>query len=445
MNKLYTITYGCQMNTYDTDQMVKLMEQSHQMEKTNNADEANCIIFNTCSIREKAAEKIFSDLGKYKKLKEKKPNLIIVVAGCVASQEGEAITKRSKLVDIVIGPQTLHRLPELYTKALTQSSPIVDVSFPGHEKFDAINTKPKATGASNYLSIMEGCSQFCSFCIVPYTRGAEISRPFDDVLKEAYLLSKQGVKEITLLGQNVNRYESETKDGHPADLALLIHYIASIEAIESIRFTTSHPAYLEDSLIDAYAEEPKLADHFHLPVQSGSNRILTAMKRGHEINTFINKVKRLRKARPGITISSDFIVGFPGETEEDFQQTLQLVTELKIDQSYSFIYSPRPFTPASELVDDVSLEIKKHRLKRLQDRLDQNMQSINLSMVGQIHRLLITGTSKRNPEELMGRTANNRVINLSGSKDTIGSFVRVRITECNRYTLRGEILSVVAV
>ena len=421
------------------------MEQSHKMEKTNNPEEANCIIFNTCSIREKAAEKIFSDLGKYKKLKDKKTNLIIVVAGCVASQEGEAIIKRSKLVDIVIGPQTLHRLPELYTKALTQSSPIVDVSFPGHEKFDAINTKPKATGASNYLSIMEGCSQFCSFCIVPYTRGSEISRPFDDVLKEAYLLSKQGVKEITLLGQNVNRYESKTKDGHPADLALLIHYIASIETIESIRFTTSHPAYLEDSLIDAYAEEPKLADHFHLPVQSGSDRILTAMKRGHEISTFINKVKRLRKARPGITISSDFIVGFPGETEEDFQQTMKLVTELKIDQSYSFIYSPRPFTPASELVDDVSPEVKKHRLKRLQDRLDQNMQSINLSMVGQIHRLLITGTSKRNTEELMGRTANNRVINLRGSKEIIGSFVRVRITECNRYTLRGEILSDVTV
>ncbi|MBF13072.1 MAG: tRNA (N6-isopentenyl adenosine(37)-C2)-methylthiotransferase MiaB [Legionellales bacterium] len=439
MTKVFAVTYGCQMNSYDTDQMVKLLAQSHQMSKTDVAEDASCIIFNTCSIREKAAEKVFSDLGKYKQLKQQRPELVIVVAGCVASQEGEAITQRSDLVDIVIGPQTLHRLPELYTKALTASAPIVDVSFAGQEKFDAINTKPLATRVSSYISIMEGCSQFCSFCIVPYTRGAEISRRFDEVLKEAYLLSQQGVKEITLLGQNVNRYQSVTADDHPADLALLIHYIASIDGIQSIRFTTSHPAYLDDGLIDAFAEEPKLADHFHLPVQSGSNRMLTAMKRGHDIQTFIDKVKRLRKARPGITISSDFIVGFPGETEADFQETMRLVTELKIDQSYSFIYSPRPNTPASELADDVSLACKKKRLKRLQDRLDQNMQSINQTMLGQVYNILVTGRSKRDEHELTGKTANNRVINFEGSTDLIGHFVSVRVVACNRYTLRGEL------
>lgn len=439
MKKLYIKTFGCQMNEYDSSKMADVLNASHGLEITDDLSLADVILLNTCSVREKAQEKIFSDLGRFRPLKIKNPNLIIGVGGCVASQEGETIIRRAPYVDLIFGPQTLHRLPELIDQTIKTKVPVIDISFPEIEKFDRL-PEPKAETATAYVSIMEGCSKYCSFCVVPYTRGEEISRPFDDVIAEIASLSEQGVKEITLLGQNVNDYRGLMHDGHIADLALLIHYIAAIDNIERIRFTTSHPSAFSDHLIDAYAEEPKLANHLHLPVQSGSDRILSAMKRNYTALEYKSKIRKLRKVRPDISISSDFIVGFPGETDDDFAATLNLVQEIGFDYSYSFIFSKRPGTPAANLPDNVSVEIKKRRLAILQNHINQNAQEISTHMIGTAQKILVTGHAKRNPQELTGRTENNRVVNFIGSKNHIGSMVTVKVTEAKPNSLRGEML-----
>src|SRR3990167_9011991 len=410
LKKLYIKTHGCQMNEYDSDKMADVLNTSHHLTRTNNPYEADVILFNTCSIREKAQEKVFSELGKLKKLKKNNPNLLIGVGGCVASQEGEAIVERAPYVDIVFGPQTLHRLPELIELRLKNKTASIDISFPEIEKFDRM-PEAKANGPTAFVSIMEGCSKYCSFCVVPYTRGTEISRPFDDVITEIVGLSLQNVKEITLLGQNVNDYRGLMHDGKIADLALLIHYVAAIDVIERIRFTTSHPSAFSPSLIHAYAEEPKLANHLHLPVQSGSDRILAAMKRNYTTLEYKSKIRQLRQVRPNISITSDFIVGFPGETDQDFEATMNLIADIGFDFSFSFIYSRRPGTPAADLPDDVPMEIKKQRLAILQNRIDQNTMEISQKMVGTTQTLLVTADPKKDPNEMSGRTENNRVVN----------------------------------
>jgi len=439
--KLFIKTHGCQMNEYDSSRMADLLGESHQMELTDNELDADVILLNTCSIREKAQEKVFHQLGRWKKLKDANPDLVIGVGGCVASQEGEALAQRAPFVDLVFGPQTLHRLPEMLASARAGDGPVVDTSFPEIEKFDRL-PEPRAEGPTAFVSIMEGCSKYCTFCVVPYTRGEEISRPFDDVIAEVVGLAEQGVREVTLLGQNVNAYRGWMEDGTVADLGLLIRYVAVIDGIERIRFTTSHPVEFSDELIEAYRDVPELADFLHLPVQSGSDRMLAAMKRGHTGIEYKSKIRRLREARPGISLSSDFIIGFPGETEKDFEDTMKLIEEVGFDQSFSFIYSRRPGTPASNFPDDTPMEDKKARLARLQARIEENARAISEAMVGSTQRILVEGPAKRGEGELKGRTENNRVVNFPGQERLIGAFVDVRITEARPHSLRGEFIDI---
>ncbi len=438
MKNVYIKTHGCQMNEYDSSRMMDLLRSCFAAEQVDNPEGADLLLLNTCSIREKAQEKVFSELGRWRILKEKNPQMVIGVAGCVASQEGEAIRQRAPFVDLVFGPQTLHRLPQMIQQLREKHKPVVDVSFPEIEKFDHLPT-PRADGPSAYVSIQEGCSKYCSYCIVPYTRGEEIDRPFDDVLVEAVRLAEQGVKEITLLGQNVNAYCGKMHSGETADLALLITYIAEIEGIERIRFTTSHPVEFSDALIQAYAQVPKLANHLHLPVQSGSDLILNRMKRGHTALEYKAKIKKLREVRPDICISSDFIVGFPGETDADFAATMDLVNSVGFDQSFSFIYSQRPGTPASNYTDNVDPVTKKKRLLMLQEALTKQGQAISQSMVGTTQKIIISGPSKKDPNILCGRTENNRVVNVIAPNRLIGHVVPVKITASKTNSLVGEL------
>lgn len=426
------------MNEYDSDKMVDVLRVSHGLELTSTPESADVLLLNTCSVREKAQEKVFSELGRWRPFKEKRPHVIIGVGGCVASQEGNSILKRASFVDIIFGPQTLHRLPELLNETARSKKSVVDITFPEIEKFDCL-PEPRAEGPSAFISIMEGCSKYCTFCVVPYTRGEEVSRPFDDVIAEVASLTKKGVREITLLGQNVNDYRGLMHDGQIADLALLIHYLAAIEEVKRIRFTTSHPSSFSENLIDAYAEEPKLANHLHLPVQSGSDRILAAMKRNYTVVEFKSKIRRLRQIRPDISISSDFIVGFPGETEADFLATMNFIQEINFDYSFSFIYSPRPGTPAVQLLDNVPIAVKKERLAILQNRIKIKSAEISQSMVGTQQNVLVTGPSKKHPKQLSGRTENNRVVNFVGKLPLIGEMVKIRITEARPNSLWGEV------
>ncbi|WED44094.1 tRNA (N6-isopentenyl adenosine(37)-C2)-methylthiotransferase MiaB [Legionella cardiaca] len=437
--KLYIKTNGCQMNEYDSSKMAEVLLQSHGLEKTENVEEADVILLNTCSIREKAQEKVFSQLGQWREYKQKNPHVVIGVGGCVASQEGADIIKRAPFVDLVFGPQTLHRLPGLLNERLNTKKAVVDISFPEIEKFDHLPA-PRAEGPVAFVSIMEGCSKYCSYCVVPYTRGEEISRPFDDVLAECYQLAAQGVREINLLGQNVNDYRGPMNNGDIADLALLIHYLAAIDGIGRIRFTTSHPLAFSDNLINAYAEIPELANHLHLPVQSGSDKILSMMKRGYTAMEFKSKIRKLRKVRPDIRLSTDIIVGFPGETDDDFQATMDLVHEIGFDTSFSFIYSPRPGTPAANLADETPMEVKKQRLQILQNRLLVQASHYSHSMIGSTQRILVTGNSKKNPQQLAGRTECNRVVNFDGPTTLIGQFVNVSISEALPNSLRGRLI-----
>lgn len=426
------------MNEYDSAKMVDVLHVSHGLELTSTPESADVLLLNTCSVREKAQEKVFSELGRWRPFKEKRPHVVIGVGGCVASQEGKSILKRASFVDIIFGPQTLHRLPELLNETARSKKSVVDIAFPEIEKFDCL-PESRADGPSAFISIMEGCSKYCTFCVVPYTRGEEVSRPFDDVIAEVVSLTKKGVREITLLGQNVNDYRGLMHDGQIADLALLIHYLAAIEEVKRIRFTTSHPSAFSENLIDAYAEEPKLANHLHLPVQSGSNRILAAMKRNYTVVEFKSKIRRLRQIRPDISITSDFIVGFPGETEADFLATMDFIQEINFDYSFSFIYSPRPGTPAAQLLDNVPIAVKKERLAILQNRIKIKAAEINQSMVGTQQNVLVTGPSKKHPEQLSGRTENNRVVNFVGELPLIGEMVKIRITEARPNSLWGEV------
>ncbi len=427
------------MNEYDSEKMADVLAASHGLELTDREDEADVILINTCSIREKAQEKVFSQLGRWKRLKKGKPNVVIGVGGCVASQEGKAIIDRAPIVDLVFGPQTLHRLPAMLESFRQSGEPAVDVSFPEVEKFDNL-PEPGAQGPSAFVSVMEGCSKYCTFCVVPYTRGEEISRPFDDVIAECAILAGKGVREINLLGQNVNAYRGPMHDGTIADLALLIHYVAAIDGIDRIRFTTSHPVEFSQNLIDAYGELPALANYLHLPVQTGSDRVLSLMKRGHTVLEYKQKIRRLREKRPDISLSSDFIVGFPRETEKDFADTLNLISELDFDQSFSFIFAARPGTPAAGLPDDLPLEVKKERLMRLQELVNRQAARISGKMVGTTQRILVEGTSKKNEKQLAGRTENNRVVNFDAHPRLIGQFVDVVITEALSHSLRGRVL-----
>lgn len=435
--KLFIKTWGCQMNEYDSSRMSDLLNKTHGLEAAASAEEADVVLLNTCSIREKAQEKVFSQLGQWKNLKSNKPDLIIGVGGCVASQEGDAIRKRAPYVDVIFGPQTLHRLPEMIQEAGGTKKAVVDISFPEIEKFDRL-PEPRAEGPTAFVSIMEGCSKYCSFCVVPYTRGEEVSRPFDDVLAECAQLAEQGVREVNLLGQNVNAYRGDTHEGHTADLAELITYVAAIEGIDRIRFTTSHPVEFSDRLVDVYADVPELVSHLHLPVQSGSDRVLAAMKRGHTTLEYKSKIRRLRKIRPNMSMSSDFIIGFPGETEEDFEDTMKLIGEIGYDHSFSFIYSARPGTPAADIVDDTPMDVKKQRLSILQQRINQQAFSISRDMVGTQQNVLVEGPSKKDPMELRGRTENNRIVNFMGPHSLIGGFAEVTITDALPNSLRGE-------
>ena len=438
--KLFIRTFGCQMNEYDSDKMADVLAASEEIVKTDKPEEADIIILNTCSVREKAQERVFHDLGRVRLLKQSNPGLVIAVGGCEASQEGAAIVARAPYVDVVFGPQTLHRLPQLIAERRRLGKSQVDISFPEIEKFD--NLPPaKVDGASAFVSIMEGCSKFCTFCIVPYTRGQEVSRPFDDVLTEVAGLAAQGVKEITLLGQNVNAYRGAMAGDETADLALVIEYIAEIPGIERIRYTTSHPRELSQRLIDVYATVPKLVSHLHLPVQSGSDRVLAAMKRGYTALEYKSLVRRLRAARPDLSLSSDFIVGFPGETAEDFEKTMKLINDVGFDASFSFVYSSRPGTPAAELPDDTPQELKLERLMRLQKRIEDLAQAVSMAMVGTVQRVLVEGLSKKDETELAGRTDNNRVVNFVGNPRLMHSFVDVRIVSAMPHSLRGEILT----
>ncbi len=436
--KLHIRTFGCQMNEYDTARMADLLAASHGLALTDDPAEADVLLLNTCSVREKAQEKVFSQLGMWRELKDANPDLVIGVGGCVASQEGEAILARAPYVDLVFGPQTLHRLPQMLDDVRRARGAVVDVSFPEIEKFDHL-PEARVEGPTAYVSIMEGCSKYCTFCVVPYTRGEEFSRPLDDVIAEVAALAEQGVREVTLLGQNVNAYRGEMHDGGVADLGLLIHYVAAIDGIDRIRYTTSHPLEMNDGLVRAHAEVPELVGHLHLPVQSGSDRILALMKRKHTVLEYKAIVRRLREARPDIRLSSDFIVGFPGETEADFQATLDLVEAVGFDHSFSFIYSPRPGTPAALLPDDVPAEVKKERLARLQQLLQSQAQSYSRRLVGTTRRILVTGPSRKDPGQLAGRTECNRVVNFKAEPDRIGTFVDVMITEALPNSLRGEL------
>jgi len=433
--KLYIKTFGCQMNEYDSAKTADLLARSHGLLRTSDPAEADVLLVNTCSVREKAQEKVFSEIGRWREWKLERPELIIGVGGCVASQEGEAIQRRAPYVDIVYGPQTLHRVPELINKLQKTRRSQVDISFPEIEKFDCL-PPPRADGPSAFVSIMEGCSKYCSFCVVPYTRGEEFSRPFDDVLEEVVSLAEQGVREVTFLGQNVNAYRGLMHNGTIADLALLINFSAAIAGIDRLRFTTSHPAEFTDELVAVYKEVPELVSHLHLPVQSGSDDILAGMKRPYTVQHYIDRIRKLRAARPGISISSDFIIGFPGETEADFEATMALVDEIGFDSSFSFIYSPRPGTPAAELADDVPMAVKKARLAHLQSTISEQASSVSHSMVGGVYSVLVERPSKKDPNQFSGRTENNRVVNFDGDSSLIGHFVDLEITEALPNSLR---------
>ena len=439
--KVFVKTHGCQMNEYDSAKMIDVLDERFGVDLTEDPEEADILLVNTCSIREKAQEKVFSQLGRWRPYKEQRKDVLIAVAGCVASQEGEALQQRAPYVDLVVGPQTIHRLADMVETTRREKRPRVDVSFPSIEKFDQL-PEPRMEGPTAFVSIMEGCSKYCSFCVVPYTRGEEISRPFDDVIAEVASLAEQGVREVNLLGQNVNGYRGEMHDGEIADLALLISVVAAVEGIERIRFTTSHPIEFGDRLIQCYAEVPELASFLHLPVQSGSDRILAAMKRGHTAIEYKSKLRKLKQARPGISLSSDFIIGFPGETDADFEQTMSLIKDMGFDQSFSFIYSPRPGTPAASLDDDTPAEVKKQRLATLQKTINEQAAAISHSMVGTVQRILVERPSARDESELAGRTENNRVVNFSANHDLIGKFVDVTITEARPNSLRGEYLQI---
>lgn len=437
--KVFIKTWGCQMNEYDSDKMVDLMHATQGYEPTDNAEDADLILLNTCSIREKAQEKVFHQLGRWKLLKNDKPDLIIGVGGCVASQEGEHIRERAPFVDLVFGPQTLHRLPEMINQIRGGAQSVVDISFPEIEKFDRL-PDPKADGATAFVSIMEGCSKYCTFCVVPYTRGEEVSRPVDDVIYEIAQLAEQGVREVNLLGQNVNAFRGPNHDGSICTFAELLHLIASIDGIDRIRYTTSHPVEFTDDIIAAYETIPELVDHLHLPVQSGSDRVLALMKRGHTALEYKSQIRKLRKVRPNIAMSSDFIIGFPGETDADFEKTMDLIQAIDFDLSFSFIYSARPGTPAADLPDDVSEDTKKQRLQLLQQRINQQAQQHARRMLDTEQRILVIGPSRKNPMELSGRTENNRVVNFEGNPKMIGKFVDVKITEALPNSLRGTVI-----
>ncbi|HSD70439.1 MAG TPA: tRNA (N6-isopentenyl adenosine(37)-C2)-methylthiotransferase MiaB [Woeseiaceae bacterium] len=435
--KLYIKTMGCQMNEYDSDKMADVLRASHGYEMTAVPDDADLLLMNTCSIREKAQEKVFSELGRWRALKESRPGVMIGVGGCVASQEGEGISRRAPFVDMVFGPQTLHRLPGMLDEARDKGRPVVDISFPEIEKFDCL-PKPRAEGPTAFVSVMEGCSKYCSFCVVPYTRGEEVSRPLDSVITEIVALTEQGVREVNLLGQNVNAYRGLMHDGQVADLATLIYYVAAIEGIGRIRFTTSHPVEFTDSLIQAYAEVPKLASYLHLPVQHGSDRVLARMKRGHTVIEYKQKIRKLREVRPGLSLSSDFIVGFPGETDEDFEALMKLVAEIGFDLSFSFVYSPRPGTPAAGFADDTPPEVKKNRLQILQARITQQAMAISRGMIGSTQRVLVEKPSRKGAGQVCGRTENMRWVNFDGDTSLIGQFVDVVITEALPNSLRAR-------
>jgi tRNA-2-methylthio-N6-dimethylallyladenosine synthase len=439
--KVFIRTFGCQMNEYDSSKMADVLRESHGLEPAVSPEEADVLLLNTCSIREKAQEKVFSLLGRWRELKQARPGVVIGVGGCVASQEGDAILGRAPFVDIVFGPQTLHRLPAMLDEVRAGAAAAVDVSFPEIEKFDCLPA-PRAEGPAAFVSVMEGCSKYCSFCVVPYTRGEEVSRPFDDVIAEVAQLAAQGVREINLLGQNVNAYRGAMHDGTSADLAALIRVVAAVDGVDRIRFTTSHPLEFTDSLVAAYAEVPELAPYLHLPVQSGSDRVLAQMKRGHTTLEYRQKIRRVRAARPGISISSDFIVGFPGETAHDFEQTLQLIEDIGFDQSFSFIYSRRPGTPAASLPDDVDAAEKQRRLALLQHRINQQAAAISAAMVGRVERVLVERPSKKNPRQLAGRTGNMRWVNFDAEPALIGRFADVLITEALPNSLRGRLVGI---
>ncbi len=437
--KLYIKTFGCQMNEYDSTRISDLLKESHGLELTDQPEQADVLLLNTCSIREKAQEKVFSQLGRWRPWKEKNSKLIIGVGGCVASQEGEAIRERAHYVDLIFGPQTLHRLPEMINESRSQHAPVIDVSFPEIEKFDRL-PEPRADGPTAFVSIMEGCSKYCTYCVVPYTRGEEINRPVSDVLKEIAGLAKQGVREVNLLGQNVNAYQGLMEDGDVADLALLIRYVAHIDGIDRIRYTTSHPVEFSQDLIEVYADVPELVSHLHLPVQSGSDRVLAMMKRGHMAVEYKQKIRKLREIRPNLSLSSDFIVGFPGESDADFEQTIKLIEDIGFDFSFSFIFSARPGTPAADLPDELPHRVKQARLARLQQLINTQVQSIGRQMVGTTQRILVERPSRKDASQLAGRTENNRVVNFSGDASLIGQFVDLKITEALPNSLRGELI-----
>jgi tRNA-2-methylthio-N6-dimethylallyladenosine synthase len=435
--RVYIKTFGCQMNEYDSARMAELLRVSHGLVPTDDPERADVLLLNTCSVREKAQEKVFSQLGRWREWKLARPGLLIGVGGCVASQEGDAILARAPYVDVVFGPQTLHRLPAMLDQVRRRRAPAVDVSFPEIEKFDHLPA-PRSDGVRAFVSVMEGCSRYCTFCVVPYTRGEEFSRPLEDVVEEVRALAAQGVREINLLGQNVNAYRGTMADGDDADLALLIHYVASVAGIGRVRFTTSHPAEFTDSLVAAFGEVPALVDHLHLPVQSGSDRILAMMKRGYTAEHYRERIARLRALRPDISLSSDFIVGFPGETDADFRQTMILIEDIGFDQSFSFLYSARPGTPAAEMPDDVPLEVKGERLRVLQERINHQAAQISRRMVGSVQTVLVDGPSRKDPRQVAGRTENNRVVNFDGDPGLVGRFVDVEITEALPNSLRGR-------
>ncbi len=439
LSKLHIRTFGCQMNEYDSNKMTDVLKHSHNLELTDDANQADVLLLNTCSIREKAQEKLFHQLGRWKKLKQDNPNLVIGVGGCVASQEGELILKRAPYVDIIFGPQTLHRLPNMLNEALNDKQTSIDISFPEIEKFDHL-PEAKTSNVSAFVSIMEGCSKYCTFCVVPYTRGEEVSRPFNDVIHDVKVLAKQGVREVNLLGQNVNSYQGIMDDGEFADLALLINIVAQIEGIDRIRYTTSHPVEFSDSLIQAYAEVPELVSHIHLPIQSGSDKILSLMKRGHMVIEYKSKIRKLREIRPDISISSDFIIGFPGENDQDFNSTMELINEIGFDKSFSFIYSARPGTPASTYPDDVDMDIKKRRLALVQKTIDESTEVISKSMIGSVQKVLVENIAKKG-DNLFGRTENMRNTHFKGSESLIGQIVDVKITQGRGNSLIGELVN----
>ncbi len=427
------------MNDYDSSRMADLLNQTHEYEITDDPKSADLLVLNTCSIREKAQEKVFSKLGEWKKFKNDNPELMIAVGGCVASQEGKAIRNRAPYVDMVFGPQTLHRLPNMINEVKKDAKPVIDTSFPEIEKFDNLPAQ-QVEGVSAFVSIMEGCSKYCTFCVVPYTRGEEVSRPFDDVIAEIVAVAEKGVREVNLLGQNVNAYRGKTHDGGEADLADLIELVAAIEGIDRIRFTTSHPVEFSERLIEVYGKVPELVSHLHLPVQSGSDRILAAMKRGHMVLEYKSKIRKLKKIRPDLSMSSDFIIGFPGETDKDFEDTMKLIADIDYDMSFSFIYSARPGTPASDIVDETPMEVKKQRLSLLQQRLNQQSHAHARRMLGTVQNILVEGPSKKDPMQLAGRTENNRVVNFDGQREMIGQFVKVKITEALPNSMRGTVV-----